>query len=84
MASDFELQFHAVVGEADVGRERGISRFVRQVMADVGEEDSPGAQFIGNADRVFDGGVCGVGPVAQTVEEKDVEVLQESVGGAGD
>src|SRR4029077_7539650 len=48
------------------------------------EEDPLGADLIGDAHGILDGGVRGVGLVPQTVEKKHVEALQARGGGLGD
>src|SRR5947209_5872370 len=74
--SYLELQFQAVVGEADVGGQRGVGRFVRQVVTDVSEKGAPRLDALDDGQRALDSGMRGVRLVAKRVEKKDVEIAQ--------
>ena len=71
------MQLKAVVGETDVGRQRGLGGGVVEVVADVGEEGAARLEALDEGDGAIEVGVAGVGLAAEGVEDEDVEVLEE-------
>ena len=66
------------------GEGRLSVRGVREVVTDVGEEGAAGGEFADGFGGALDGGVSGVGFVAEGVEEEDVEAAEFLHGAGGD
>ena len=84
-----DVEGEAIVGEADlrgavVRGEFGIGGGVRNIVTHVGEPRALRAQFFDELEGLLDGGVHGVGGVAEGVEDEVVEILQEILGGIRD
>ncbi len=79
-----DADFQAVIGQADVGREQAFGAGVREVVTDVGEEGAAGGEFADGFGGALDGGVSGVGFVAEGVEEEHVEAAEFLHGAGGD
>ncbi len=71
------MDLEAVVGEADVGRERGFGGFVVEIVADVGEEGASGLELLDKGDGAIEVRVTGVRGAAERVEDEDVEILKQ-------
>ena len=78
------MKFEAVVGEADVGGEFGVGRFVVEVVRDVGEVGAFGGEQVDGFDGLREVHVGRVGFAAESVEDEDVEVFEEWQAYGGD
>ncbi len=67
------MNFELVIGKMDVFRQAGFQGCVHQIMRDVSEESAFRFQEFDRAQRFFDGGMGGMGIVAECVEEENIE-----------
>lgn len=84
----FDLDFEAVVGELNIGIAESSQAFVGfgmgQVVSDMGEPGAAGIQLFDEGESLIDGLMHGVRNVAQSVEDKFIEIVQESERGIRD
>src|ERR1039458_8707855 len=74
--SNLKLQFHSVKRQPHVGRQRGVGRLVRQVVADVREKRALRFHRVHDLQRLLHGRMRGMRLVAQRVQKQYVEVAQ--------
>ena len=74
----------AIVGEADVGWQGGFSGGVIEIVAHVGEEGALGLEELDEGGGLGYVGVAAVGFVAESIEDENVEVLEEREALGGD
>ncbi len=67
----------AVVGELDVGRKGGVDGAVVEVVAHVGEEGSARLELLDQPDGVLEMGVGWVRLATQSVQDEQIEILEE-------
>lgn len=79
-----EWDAEAVVSEGDVAREGSVGRVVIEIAGQVGQVRLVGSDLASDFNRLFDGEVCGVGAMAETVEDEDIESFEEREAGVGD
>jgi hypothetical protein len=77
------IQDEAILGEEDVGGEHLRSDGMIDVVADVSEEGSAGADDAGDFDALVDGEVGGMGTETQPIEDEEVERAEEIERGVG-
>src|ERR1035441_6421252 len=84
VGGDVEVELEAVVGEADVGRQRGVGGGVVEVVRHVGEEGTARLDFLDQGDGVVQSRVGGMGLAAERVENEDVEAGEQGKARGGD
>ena len=72
---NLKFQFHSVVRQPHMRRQRRIGRRVRQIVADVGEERPLRFHPLHDAQRILHRRMRGMRLVPQRVQKQDVEVL---------
>src|SRR5579859_3337941 len=72
----FDHDFQTVVGQPYRRRQRVFRLLVRQVMADVCKESSPGRELCDRLNRPLNGGMRGVRLVTQGVQKEHIQAAQ--------
>lgn len=79
-----EWDAKAVVSEGDIAGEGSVGCVIIEVASKVGQVRLMGSDPLGDFDGLFDGEVRGVGAVAESVEDEDIESFEEREAGFGD
>ena len=73
---NLKFQFHPVIREPHMRRQRRIGLLMRQIVANMSEEGTPGFDPLHNAERIFHRRMRGMRLVPQRIEKQDVKVPQ--------